>query len=158
MIHYQLPEEGEIVSHHEARLSEFALDGLGEKIEFAQGDAHNLKPQFTGYDLILAGNLLDRLYDPNRFLTTIHERMTPGGLLIIASPYTWLEEFTRKEYWIGGIRRAGEPFTTFEGLKETLAGHFSLLGKPLEVEFVLRETARKFQHTISQVTIWKRTS
>jgi len=158
VIHYQMAEEGEIVSYHETRLSEFGLEGSGEKIEFAQGDAHNLKPQFTGYDLILAGNLLDRLYDPNRFLTTIHERMTPGGLLIIASPYTWLEEFTRKEYWIGGIRRAGEPFTTFEGLKETLAGHFSLLGKPLEVEFVLRETARKFQHTISQVTIWKRTS
>ncbi|PLX72999.1 MAG: SAM-dependent methyltransferase [Desulfuromonas sp.] len=158
VIHYQMAEEGEIVSYHETRLSEFGLEGSGEKIEFAQGDAHNLKPQFTGYDLILAGNLLDRLYDPNRFLTTIHERMTPGGLLIIAAPYTWLEEFTRKENWVGGIRKAGEPFTTLEGLKEQLAGHFTLLGKPQEVEFVLRETARKFQHTISQVTIWERTS
>jgi len=156
IIHYQLPEEGEIVSFHEQRLRDFNLDGLGAKIEFFQGDAHNLKPQFTGYDLVLVANLLDRLYDPARFLATIHQRLNSGGLLVIASPYTWLEEFTKKQNWVGGIRRAGEPFTTLEGLHEQLAPHFRLLGNPRDVEFVIRETARKFQHTIAQVTIWER--
>jgi hypothetical protein len=33
-------------------------------VEFFQGDATNLKPQFTGYDLILAANLIDRLTTP----------------------------------------------------------------------------------------------
>jgi len=156
IIHYQLREEGEIVSFHEQRLSDFNLDGLGAKIEFCQGDAHNLKPQFTGYDLVLVANLLDRLYDPARFLEMIHLRLDPGGLLVIASPYTWLEEFTRKQNWIGGIRRAGEPFTTLEGLHEQLAPHFQMLGNPRDVEFVIRETARKFQHTVAQLTIWER--
>jgi len=156
VIHYQLPEEGEIVSFHEKRLDEFGLAGLGSKIEFFQGDAHNLKTQFSGYDLVLAANLLDRLYDPARFLGSIHQRINPGGLLVIASPYTWLEEFTRKENWVGGVRRAGEPFTTLEGLQEQLGERFKLLGEPRDVPFVIRETARKFQHTISQVTIWER--
>jgi 5-histidylcysteine sulfoxide synthase/putative 4-mercaptohistidine N1-methyltranferase len=156
VIHYQLPEEGEIVSFHEQRLDEFGLGGLGEKIEFFQGDAHNLKPQFSGYDLALAANLLDRLYDPARFLGTIHRRIVPGGLLVIASPYTWLEEFTRKENWVGGVRRAGEPFTTLEGLQEQLGANFRLHGEPRDLPFVIRETARKFQHTISQVTVWER--
>jgi len=158
IIHYQLPEEGEIVSYHEQRLSDLGLDATAAKIEFSQGDAHNLKPQFTGYDLILAANLLDRLYDPARFLTTIHQRIKPRGLLVIASPYTWIEEFTRKENWIGGIRRAGEPFSTLQGLHEQLAGNFRLLGEPRDVEFVIRETARKFQHTVSQLTFWERTT
>jgi putative 4-mercaptohistidine N1-methyltranferase len=157
VIHYQLAEEGEIVSFHEKRLSDYGLTEVSKKVEFFQGDAHNLKPQFTGYDLVLAANLLDRLYDPPRFLTTIHERLNPGGLLVIASPYTWLEEFTKKTHWIGGVRRAGEPFTTLEGLQEQLAPHFRMLGEPRDVEFVIRETARKFQHTVSQLTIWERT-
>ena len=156
VIHYQLPEEGEIVSYHEKRLSDFGLAGIGKRIEFYQGDAHNLKPQFSDYDLILAANLIDRLYEPARFLNTIHQRLKVGGLLVLASPYTWLEEYTKKEHWVGGIRKAGEPYTSFEGLHDQLEKHFQRLAEPQDVEFVIRETARKFQHTVSQVSIWER--
>ncbi len=156
VIHYQLPEEGEIVSFHEKYLRDYNLTSGQERIEFYQGDAHNLKPQFTGYDLVLAANLIDRLSDPKRFLTEIHQRLNPGGLLVLASPYTWREEFTRKTSWLGGLRRSGEPFTTLEGLREILDIHFREIGESRDVEFVIRETARKFQHTISQVTIWER--
>jgi 5-histidylcysteine sulfoxide synthase/putative 4-mercaptohistidine N1-methyltranferase len=158
VIHYQLPEEGEIVSFHEKTLQDFGFEEISAKVEFVQGDAHNLKPQFTGYDLILAANLLDRLYDPIRFLATIHERINPGGLLILSSPYTWLEEYTKKENWVGGIRRDGEPFTSFEGLQQHLADHFKLLEKPRDIEFIIHETARKFQHTVSELTIWEKIS
>ncbi|MEJ2198953.1 MAG: hypothetical protein P8X54_10360 [Desulfuromonadales bacterium] len=77
---------------------------------------------------------------------------------MIASPYTWLEEYTVKENWVGGVRRAGEPFTTLEGLEEQLGKQFRRLGDPRDVPFVLRETARKFQHTIAQLTIWEKHS
>ena len=69
------------------------------------GDATNLKPQFTGYDLILAANLIDRLYDPKRFLETIHERLNLGYSCHYVA-LTWLEEFTKKENWLGGFRKA----------------------------------------------------
>ena len=154
-IHYELREEGDIFSYHEARLTE-ALEGAANSVEFFQGDATNLKPQFTGYDLVLAANLLDRLSDPKRFLEIIHERLNVGGILVIASPYTWLEEFTRKENWIGGIRKAGEPYFTLEGLRDLLGPHFKLLEEPQDVEFVIRETGRKFQHTVAELTAWVR--
>ncbi len=64
IVHFELVEEGDVVSYHEARLSELGLDQVADRVEFFQGDATNLKPQFTGYDLILAANLIDRLYDP----------------------------------------------------------------------------------------------
>jgi putative 4-mercaptohistidine N1-methyltranferase len=125
-------------------------------VEFFQGDATNLKPQFAGYDLVLAANLLDRLSDPKRFLETIHERLKVGGVLVVTSPYTWLEEFTKKENWIGGIRKAGEPCMTLDGLRELLGPHFTMLDLPKDLEFVIRETRRKFQHTVAELTAWER--
>lgn len=154
--HYELAEEGEVVSYHEARLAEFGLDSVADRVEFFQGDATNLKPQFTGYDLVLAANLIDRLNDPRRFLETIHQRMNPGGVLVITSPYTWLEEFTKKENWLGGIRRAGEPYWTVDAIREILSRHFEPLDEPQNLEFVIRETRRKFQHTVAEVTVWAR--
>ena len=155
--HYELVEEGDVVSYHEARLSELGLDRVTDHVEFLQGDATNLKAQFTGYDLVLAANLIDRLNDPRRFLQTIHERINPGGVLVIASPYTWLEEFTKKENWLGGFRKGGEPYLTLDALRELLSPHFTMLDQPQTLEFVIRETRRKFQHTVSEVTAWSRT-
>ncbi len=154
-LRYAFPEEGEIVSFHEIGLQELGLDRARERVQFFQADACNLPEKFSGYDLVLAANLIDRLYSPRKFLSTIHERMNPGGLLVITSPYTWLEEFTKKEEWLGGYREAGEPIWTLDGLKEALAPHFRLLGEPRDVPFVIRETRRKFQHTVAELTVWE---
>ena len=156
VLRYTLTDEGELVFYKERTLAELGLDHLRDKVEFWQGDACNLKPHFTGYDLILAANLIDRLYSPRKFLSTVHERLNPGGVLLIASPYTWLEEHTPREEWIGGFKQAGENLTTLDGLKAILGEHFRLVEGPLEVPFVIRETRRKFQHTLSEVTIWEK--
>jgi len=153
---YVLPEEGELISFHQRSLDELGLDGLSNKVDFFQGDASNLKPQFANYDLVFAGNLIDRLYDPAKFLSEFHERIVPGGILLLSSPYTWLEGHTKKENWLGGYKRNGENITTLDGLHELLDAHFELVGQPANLEFVIRETARKFQHTVSQVTAWRK--
>lgn len=156
ILRYTLTDEGELVSYKERTLNNLGLDHVKNKVEFFQGDACNLKPIFTGYDLILAANLIDRLYDPAKLLTGIHTRINIGGLLMITSPYTWLTEHTKKEAWIGGFKRDGENFTTLDGLKEMLGKHFRLIQGPQAVPFVIRETKRKFQHTLAEVTIWER--
>jgi len=155
-VRYTTIDEGELASYRERKLADFGLSATRGKVAFFQGDACNLKPHFSGYDLILAGNLIDRLYSPGEFLETVHERLNMGGLLMIASPYTWMKEHTRREDWVGGFKKSGENFTTLDGLKEILASHFSLMQNPLDVPFVIRETKRKFQHTVSEVTIWER--
>jgi hypothetical protein len=43
-----------------------------------------------------------------------------------------------------------------DGLKEHLGKHFRLVGEPRKVPFVMRETQHKFQHTLSELTIWER--
>jgi 5-histidylcysteine sulfoxide synthase/putative 4-mercaptohistidine N1-methyltranferase len=153
---YAVADEGELMSYHEIDLGALGLADRRRRVEFRQGDAHNLKSMFTGYDLILAANLVDRLYDPARWLAGVHERLNPGGLLVITSPYTWLEEFTPRDKWLGGIKVDGENVTTLDGLRAALAGRFKPVGEPQDVPFVIRETARKFQHTVAQMTVWER--
>ncbi len=155
-LRYALADEGELVSYKSIALADLGLDAIKHKVEFFQGDACNLKPVFTNYDFILAANLIDRLYNPAKFLSMAHERLNLGGILMLASPYTWLEEHTPREDWIGGFKKDGESFTTLDGLRELLSKHFRLMKGPQEIPFVIRETKRKFQHTLSEVTLWER--
>ncbi len=154
---YVVPEEGELVEYRQVRLKEFGFDeSLAQRIQFVQGDACNLKPQPDGYDLVLASNLIDRLRQPKRFLQDITPMIRSGGLLAISSPYTWLEEFTPKENWLGGFRENGEALTTWQALQRLLRDAFEEVAPPQDVPFVIRETARKFQHTQAQLTLWRK--
>lgn len=154
-LRYVIRSEGEIEDFYEIRLEDFGLEKYAKNVSFWQGDACNLKPIYQNFDLVFAGNLLDRLYDPVRFLTSMASRINHGGFLVIVSPYTWLEEFTPKDKWIGGFKKDGENFTTLDGLKEYLKNDFRLVDT-CDVPFVIRETSRKYQHSISQMTIWER--
>ena len=107
---------------------------------------------------LVAANLIDRLHSPAQFLRDLPGRMHSGAVLLIASPYTWLETFTKKENWLGGFKRDGEPVTTLDGLHAELDEHFTLMTDPVKVPFVIRETANKHQHTLSEVTLWKKKS
>lgn len=154
---YAIQEEGDIVSFKEISLEQLGYEGIKDKVNFMQGDACNLPDKFSHYDLVFAGNLIDRLYDPAKFLELIKGRINPGGLLVITSPYTWLEEFTEKEKWLGGFKAAtGENFTTLEGIQQTLEPEFIQHQEPIDVPFVIRETRRKHQHTIAQLSIWQK--
>ncbi|QDZ89385.1 5-histidylcysteine sulfoxide synthase [Shewanella decolorationis] len=152
---YTIRTEGDLQEFKSASLAKLGYLGEAKKVNFIQGDACNLKPIYTGYDLVYASNLIDRLNDPQHFLTNIGQRINQGGYLVIASPYTWLEDYTPKDKWLGGIKVKGENFTTLDGLTETLIGQFELVAVK-EIPFVIRETKRKFQHSISEMTIWRK--
>ena len=155
MLRYTMPTEGELESFHEVHLSDLDLEDVRDKVHFWQADACNLKPLFKGFDLIFAGNLLDRLYDPKKFLDSMASRLNEKGLFIMTSPYTWQEESTPKEKWIGGYKKNGENVTTLEGLREILGRDFKLIDRR-DIPFVIRETARKHQHTVAEMTVWEK--
>jgi 5-histidylcysteine sulfoxide synthase/putative 4-mercaptohistidine N1-methyltranferase len=154
LVRFIVTTEGDLVDYKELKLSDLGYDQLIKKIAFIQGDACNLKPIFKNYNLIFCGNLIDRLYNPALFLQTIADRLTLGGILILTSPYTWLEEFTEKKKWLGGIKIFGENRTTLEGIKGILIPQFNLL-EVFDIPFVFRETQRKFQHSMAQMTVWQ---
>jgi 5-histidylcysteine sulfoxide synthase/putative 4-mercaptohistidine N1-methyltranferase len=151
---YKVKKEGEIFEEKSVSLDSLGLEEIKDKVTFMQGDACNLKDIYTGFDLIFCSNLIDRLYYPQKFLDDIPSRINDNGLLVLLSPYTWLEDYTPKENWLGGYMKDNKEVYTLDTLKENLS-EFELL-ETIDVPFVIKETSRKYQHTISQMSIWKK--
>jgi putative 4-mercaptohistidine N1-methyltranferase len=120
------------------------------RVAFEVGDATDLRADLGGFDAVLAANLLCRLRDPGRFLKRLADLVLPGGCAIVVTPCTWLESFTPKERWLCSGGRA-----TLDGVSEALAPDFGL-DRVLDLPFVIREHARKFQWSVSQASVWIR--
>jgi len=153
---YSMITEGELVTRCKASLAGLDLEQQSNKVQFYQEDACNLSDRHQQYNLIFAGNLLDRLSNPKHFLNSVHNYLVADGILVMSSPYTLLKEYTPRENWMGGYAENGKEVRVLDGIKEALKSHFVMLNKPIDVPFVIRETRRKFQHTIAELSAWKR--
>jgi putative 4-mercaptohistidine N1-methyltranferase len=153
-VRFEIPQQGEIVAFNEFSLTDIGITNA-DNILFSQGDPSNLKPVFTGYDVVLAQQILEQSYHPNQFLSSIHQRMNSNGLLVIVSDYHFDETITPKDKWLGGIKVNGENVTGFASVKQTLAQHFNFI-EATEIEKVLKVNARKYHHSLMHVTVWQR--
>ncbi|MFA5454555.1 MAG: 5-histidylcysteine sulfoxide synthase [Sulfurimonas sp.] len=148
--------EGDLADKKKVTIGELGYENIKDKVSFWQGDACNLKPNFNSYDLVMATNLIDRLYNPRLFLQSVDVRLNSEGALILTSPYTWQESSTKKEFWLGGYRdESGKEIKTIDMLKEILGKKFELVHIQ-DLEFVIKETHRKFQHSIAEVSVWRK--
>jgi len=137
-------------AHLNSDLSVSLPEGIStERCQFEQGDAMNLREDLGTFDRVLAANLICRLPEPQKFLDRLPSLINPAGELVLATPCTWLAEFTPPGNWPEG--------STIHWLKEKLSEHFDLLEESNE-PFLIRETARKFQWTVALVTKWRRKS
>ena len=105
------------------------------EVVVADSERPPLPPGIAG--LVLAADLLERQGEPEAFLRRAAALLAPGGLLAVASPYSWWEEHSPRDAWIGrGTER------TRDALVALLRG----LGHRIEAEsdhvLVLREHAR----------------
>ncbi|TVR47480.1 MAG: putative 4-mercaptohistidine N1-methyltransferase [Puniceicoccaceae bacterium] len=123
-----------------------------ERVRFAVGDAMRPDPAWGAFDAVLMANLVDRLPDPAACLRQIPALVRPGGQLVLTSPYTWLEEYTAPDKWLGG--HPGGP-ATLEVLKEVLAPAFTLQER-LDLPFLIPEHDRKYQWSMAEATRWIR--
>jgi len=153
---YVMKDEGELLLYRDVVLSDFGLEKGRENILFMQADAMNLKPIYTGYDVIVVPNLLEELNNPLLFLSKIHERLNENGWLIITSTYEWDETRTRRENWPGGFKQDGEPVTSLDGIKKILNMEFELTGEPVELNLVQKLSGRMSVLKLSQLTVWKK--
>ncbi len=154
---YRVPTEGELTENRTADLSELGLKETARRTHFQVGDACALNTADLGtFDVVFAGNLIDRLPDPAAFLAQLPALIRPGGLLMITSPYTLLPEFTPRKRWLGGFEENGRALSVLDGLRQHLEPDFTLLKPTQDIPFVIRETARKYQHTLAEATLWRR--
>lgn len=156
-VRYCVPDEGDILDYKEFDLARLGLENVKEKVRFYQQDACNLDiKKFNSFDLIFAGNLLDRMKQPASFLKDIHRYLNKGGLLIMTCPYSWDEQFTEKKDWVGASKKDGENYTTYKAVKDILSSNFKEAANPMNIPFVLRETKRKFQYVFAEVVFFQK--
>lgn len=128
------------------------------RLTFIQADAADLNSvniieKLGSFDAILLSNLLCRLSDPQKCLNQFVESdryIRRGGILVIASPNTWLSQFTDTEKFLDG----SDSDATLAAIGENLPG-FSLLHEE-DVPFMIREHRRKYEYIVSQVSVWQK--
>ena len=149
---YSFVVEGEIVQSTVAEVP----GGIDRaRVSFEQGDATFLRDGLGKFDVVLIANLIDRLPCPTKCLQQLPDFVAAGGQLIIASPCTWLEDYTPKTEWLGGYYRDSQGKQTIETLRDLLSPAFTLDGE-WNLPFLIREHARKYQWSIAQATRWLR--
>jgi len=150
-VNYVSIKQGDITSK-ETVLLDSSIDR--SRVNFEQGDACNLREDIGLFDIVLAANLLCRLPKPQTFLDRLPKLVRPGGIVALVSPYSWLEEYTPRDAWIGGTFQNEKEVDSFESLKKKMADlHFELVHRE-DMPFLIREHARKFQWGCSDATVW----
>jgi 5-histidylcysteine sulfoxide synthase/putative 4-mercaptohistidine N1-methyltranferase len=150
-IRYIEQEEGEITAIAEHSLKEKELQDYAARVEFWQADSSNLAPKYDGYDFVLALNTLEETIDPSRFLSIIPERMKSGAYQVIADAYLF-----KAANPPAGIRKAGEPYRSWDWLKESLGADFELVTEPKDVWQPLRQSKRLYHSRLLQVSVWRK--
>lgn len=101
------------------RSADFACNGWFGAV---QGDACALPAGLGTFDAVLAANLLCRVPDPQTCLQGIADAMNPGGVLVLTSPFTWMEDYTAKSKWVGGrVGEDGKPLRCADALRAAMA-------------------------------------
>ncbi len=149
---YSRLDEGELTTPLTARVPA-EIDR--KRVTFETGDAMNLRPDLGEFDIVLIANLIDRVTNPRHCLARLASLVKPGGQLICTSPYTWLEQFTPRENWLGGVALEGGAVTSLDGLRAALSPNFELR-ETKDLPFLIREHARKFQWSVAQASVWIR--
>lgn len=151
-IEYMRLDEGERGSLLRAAIPE-GIDVA--RIRFEQGDAQALRDGLGCFDAVLMANLIDRLRSPLLCLERLPDLVRPGGLLVLTSPYTWMEEYTPRANWLGGLASRDGGRDTLEGLRIHLQPAFRLEAT-MDLPFLIREHARKYQWSVAQASLWRR--
>jgi putative 4-mercaptohistidine N1-methyltranferase len=131
-----------------------------ERIQFVRGDAAKLRApellrsvNMKGFDAVLLSNLLCRLPDPAACLRQFVEDDTllnAGGVLVLVSPNSWMEQYTPTEQFIDGPSNAA----ALEKIGAILRGFTQVHEGNLP--FMIREHRRKYEYIVSQVSVWRK--
>ncbi len=141
---YQRRDQGEQFTDLTAHVDS-AIDRT--RLTFRQGDACALPDDLFSFDAVLMANVLCRLPDPALALRRMqgeHGLVKQGGVLVMTTPFSWLEEYTPKDKWLRGIGDIQRILTEFELVHEQ------------EIPFLFREHRRKFEYIITKASVWRR--
>ncbi|MHC4390844.1 MAG: methyltransferase domain-containing protein [Planctomycetota bacterium] len=148
---YRLVDEGKIETLVDVPVASRA------NAKFFVGDALSLAFADSQFDTVIALNLIDRVPDARAALGELKRVTALSGVLIVASPYTWLPSFSPPERWLGGFFRDGHPVRGKDTVQALLDPEFSLY-QERRMPFFIPHHARSGQLAVAIVQCYRRTS
>ncbi|MGY1584760.1 methyltransferase domain-containing protein [Streptomyces sp. MN13] len=127
-------------------------------VAFEVGDACDLRlvgEAARDVDAVVLSNVLDRVADPEACLhqfTDSDEFLRPGGLLMVACPWSWYPAYSTPERWLGS---SSDHTPSEEAVKQMLGNAFDLLAESDEGA-VLRQNPREYDYFEAHVTVWRK--
>ena len=152
---YQRLETG---SYQTQLTASVAPDIDRSRVRFMEGDAcklsaSGLQKDSGPFDAVLLGNLLCRLPDPAACLRQFvgnDDYLGKDGILVIASPNTWMSQYTPVERFLDGENSDA----TLARIAGVLEG-FELVHEE-DFPFMIREHRRKYEYIVSQISVWRK--
>jgi putative 4-mercaptohistidine N1-methyltranferase len=162
-VDFNIPIEADIFEQVEAAHEEGVSQEIRNKVNFFQGDACRIGEMATDgqlgmYDGVIMSNLLCRLPDPLGCLNGLPRVVNKGGVVVLVTPFSWLEQFTPRSKWLGGFY---DPVSKDKLLsKDELQLIMEERGfekiHEEEMPLVIREHQRKYQYIVSEATGWRK--
>jgi len=150
---YTIKRDGELHDYFSIEGQQFSFSSAINKVQFSQCDPGNLGID-NDFDLVMSFMFLERIQNPKSFLEKIHKNLSSEGFLAIASSYHWS---CPKEEQPGGFKdKAGENFSSQEGIQLALSKEFELIGSFDALDW---EYSTHFQTEIKKkvfFSLWKR--
>lgn len=161
---FNVPIEGDIVETLSVALEPGVDSTVLQRVNFFQGDACALSDyaddtkEFGTFDGVILANLLCRLPDPLSCLDSLPRVVNQGGVVVIVTPFSWLEEFTPRRKWLGGFNDPVSRAPIFSD--KILKDNMERLGfekiHHQQMPLIIREHQRKYQYIISEATGWRK--
>lgn len=157
---FHVPMEGdikaEVLAVHEPNVDAAARARCNFKI----GDACGLlarAEELGQFDGAVLANLLCRLPEPLACLDGLQRLLKPGGVVVILTPFSWLEQFTPRSQWLGGFTDpvTGDAVHSKNRLRSELEARGFQKVHEVQMPLVIREHQRKYQYIVSEATVWR---
>lgn len=162
-VRFRIPIEADIYEEVTAVHNTGITPEVLRKVEFFTGDACQIEEMaanglLSTYDGVIMSNLLCRLPDPMKCLNGLSHIVNDGGVALLVTPFSWLEEFTSRSKWLGGSYDpvSGTPIRSRDQLQGIMEDRGFEKIHEEEMPLIIREHQRKFQYIISQASGWRK--
>ena len=162
-VRFRVPVEADLYEEVRAVHEEGMLPELLNKVNFFRGDATQLGQMaidglLSTYDGVIMSNLICRLPDPLACLNALPRVVNKGGVVVMVTPFSWLDQFTPRGKWLGGFYDpvSKEPIRSKDQLHLIMDERGFEKIHEEEMPLVIREHQRKYQYIVSEATGWRK--
>jgi putative 4-mercaptohistidine N1-methyltranferase len=165
-VFFEIPVEADLRDRVRAVHEMGITPEITAKVNFFVGDACQIPEMIQEgrigtncYDGVILSNLLCRLPDPFACIETLPKLVKVGGVVVLVTPYSWLDEYTPRDKWMGGFydnESSGAAVSSKDILQQTMERlGFEKIYQD-QMPLVIREHQRKYQYIISEATGWRK--